>query len=633
MTLSKRLICMCVLIACLVVGALIGSVLWCASADADSVSDDAEQSTAEASEAAAIQNQLVDSYLAGTEEAQGLAILVSTDGEITTEGYYGYADDADSVAVDADTVFEWGRTSDLIVWIAVMQLMEDGLLDLGDYVEPLLPDGITLPEGYASITILDLMNHTTGLDVSMVGAHSSIADGTTSVVPAFNLFSVRGEFDPGAAVAYSPYDALLAAAVVEGVTETDFVDYVQEEIFDRLGMNDTYLMVGGSASRMARQSDAPDPVKALADGTTSYSGRTTTSSSVFTCCGTVSDLLTLANAAMCIEGCPAAFDDPATADELFTVSRIYTGIDAARFAHGLFAYPFSSGVFGLSASVSTGYSASVYMDPENGFAIAILVNQENRADLVQGIPRLFFERTDGAVTSGSTAENMLWVGMYQDASLPDHGPAKLLTALQRVRVSINDQGVLRFNGVTATSLGSGIYSLDTADDQDVYRFHIDLERGSEYSRVESDSYLVPWSTQVIETILLIGLAIALLLCAVRVIMAIVMFIRGRIRHRHHVAGQGQQGVVALAFATCVAGGLGIYATVRLAGGMLVTTLNVVLIFEAIYIIFAVITALWFIISRIRAPHAWTYRQNRAALIIALSALVTVLNLVYWEMLP
>ncbi len=445
--------------------------------------------------------QLIDTYMAGHEQDQGLAVMVSVGGGSVVERFYGLADASGGAAVDGQTTFEWGRCSDLLVWVSLMQLAEEGSLSLSSSVEGLLPEGVELPEGYGALDVLDLMDHTSGLDVALNGSRSSIPDGTTSVGSAFSLFSVEPQSDPGDLVAYTPYDALLGAAVVEAVSGEDFVSYVDEHIFGRIGMESTYLMVGGSPARMARQGDGPVPVVSLATGSDAPAGVSSPSSStssILSCCGTVSDLLLFANALMGVDGVEPLFDDDGTAAQMFEVTRTYPGLGVARSAHGLSAFPLSEGVFGLSATTSTRFSASVYVRPDDGLAIAIMANQAGRADLTQGIPRLLVGRSELSVSDASSPANGMWVGTYQDASDPDHGPAKLLTALRRVVVSVNDQGVLTFDGLTSTALGSGVYSADSASDQDVYRFHVSLERGSEFSRVLSDSYVVPWSTLAVE---------------------------------------------------------------------------------------------------------------------------------------
>ena len=577
--------------------------------------------------------QLVDTFLAGQKQVPGLAIAASVDGGDAVLRTYGYGDALGTAPVDEFTTFEWGRCSDLIVWVCVLQLVEDGLVDLDASVAAYLPDSVTLPDGYGSLSLIDLMNHTTGFDVSAIGAGSSLPDGTSSVLEALPLYSVEGEFPPGEIVAYTPFDALLGAVVVETVSGSSFVDYVAANVFEPLGMTDTYLMVGGSSKRLSSGADAPSQALSLAAGSKGAdAGLASGSSSSALCCiGTVSDLLTLANAAMGADGFPAAFDDPATSDLLFTVSRTYSSLGVARVAHGLFAFPLSNGVVGLSASTRSGYSASVYVDRANGLAVAVMVAQSGRSDLTQGIARVVFGRTDPFVTVGASAANSVWVGTYQDASNPTHGPSKLVTALSRVDVAVNAQGVLTFDGVTATSLGVGVYSVDAASDQDVYRFHIDGKRGAEFSRAASDSYAVPRSTLFLEAVLLGGFAVAAAFDLSFAVCAVAARVRALVRKRR-LRGL-QPASVSLAVLSCAAQGAGAYAVYCLAEGASPAALGALLTAEAVYIAVAALLVVWIAVTRWRNPGQWSASQLALCASACVAAGVVMVNIFYWEMLP
>ena len=596
-------------------------------------SDDAESGSSKGRRTSSEIGQLVDTFLAGQKQLPGIAIAASVDGGDTVLRTYGYGDAAGTSPVDESTTFEWGRCSDLIVWVCVLQLVEDGLVDLDASVAGYLPDSVTLPDGYGSLSLMDLMNHTTGFDVSAIGTGSSLPDGTLSALAALSLYSVEGEFAPGEIVAYTPFDALLGAVVVEAVSGVSFVDYVEENVFEPLGMGDTYLMVGGSSKRLASAENAPAQALSLAAGTkgSDASLASGSSSSALCCIGTVSDMLTLANAAMGVEGAPTVFDDSSTSDLLFTVSRTYSSLGVARVAHGLFAFPLSSGVFGLSASTKSGYSASVYVDRANGLAIVVMAAQSGRSDLTQGLARVVFGRTDSFVTSGNSAANSVWVGTYQDASNPTHGPSKLVTALSRVSVGVNAQGVLTFDGVTATSLGVGVYSIDAATDQDVYRFHIDGKRGAEFSRAASDSYAVPRATLFLEAVLLGGFAVAAAFNLVFAVSAVAARTRALVRRRR-LRGL-QPASVSLAFVSSVAQGVGVYAVYSLAEGVSPAALGTLLVAEAVYIVVAALLVVWIAVTRWRNPGQWSASQLALCASTCVAAGVVMVNIFYWEMLP
>ena len=106
----------------------------------------------------------IDALMDAREGAHA-AVLVSRDGETLAQGYYDAVDGSASVSTDPDASFAWGHVSDMLVWVAVMQLVEQGSIELADPVSTLLSGAVELPQGYSSISMLNLMNHTTGLDV------------------------------------------------------------------------------------------------------------------------------------------------------------------------------------------------------------------------------------------------------------------------------------------------------------------------------------------------------------------------------------------------------------------------------------------------------------------------------------
>lgn len=575
---------------------------------------------------------LVDTFMAGAEQRQGMAVCISVDDEVRAQCYYGHADALGTVAVDSTTAFEWGGCADLLVWACVMQLVEQGLLDLDDPVVDYMPQGVSLPDGYAGLSLMDLMNHTSGLDVAMNGTRSALPDGTASAAAALSLFTVEAQWDPGDVVAYSPYDALLAAVVVEQVAGVDFVDYVRAGVFEPLGMDGTYLMVGGSPARMARQGNGPSQLAGLADGIVlAPSLAQPAASTVFSCFGPVGDLVRFGRALMGVGGESALFARGETVEQMFTVSRTYPSLGIARVAHGLFAFPLASGVFGASSSTGSGFSTSLYMCPSTGLVVAIMVNQSDRADLTQGIPRVLVGRSESAVADADSPANALWVGTYQDASGANNGPAKLLTTLRRTTVSLNSQGVLLFNGLTATSLGAGVYSIDTANDQDVYRFHVSLERGSEFSRASSDSYIVPWFTLALEAVLLGSFAAAWALSVGYVLVAGGSFVRDRLAHRRRT--KYQPAVLLLASLTAIAATACFCGVLSLVEGMYPAALGTLLVGEGAYVIVALAMCGWLAVTGWRGQGAWSRRQRAACIAVMLSAVAVTLNLAYWEMLP
>jgi CubicO group peptidase (beta-lactamase class C family) len=73
----------------------------------------------------------VEEYLDGrADEVAGVGFAELRDGEVVGTVSYGLANIETGLEVDQDTVFEWASISKLVVWVSVMQLVEQGQLDL-----------------------------------------------------------------------------------------------------------------------------------------------------------------------------------------------------------------------------------------------------------------------------------------------------------------------------------------------------------------------------------------------------------------------------------------------------------------------------------------------------------------------
>ena len=87
------------------------------------------------------------------------------DGNTLYQKNFGYTDKEKKLAVDDKSVFEWGSTTKITVWVSVMQLWEEGKIDLKTDIREYLPQNLLKNLKYDKpITMLDLMNHQAGFE-------------------------------------------------------------------------------------------------------------------------------------------------------------------------------------------------------------------------------------------------------------------------------------------------------------------------------------------------------------------------------------------------------------------------------------------------------------------------------------
>jgi CubicO group peptidase (beta-lactamase class C family) len=173
------------------------------------------------------------------ENIAGAVIIVVKDGNVLFQKGYGYADVAKKTPVTPDgTLFRPGSISKLFTWTAVMQLVEQGKLDLdrdiNDYLDFKIPATYPKP-----ITLRNLMTHTPGFEETI---KDLIVASDSMMIPLQQYVSThmpQRVYAPGTTPAYSNYGATLAGYIVQRVSGTPFDDYVEKNIFGPLGMSNT----------------------------------------------------------------------------------------------------------------------------------------------------------------------------------------------------------------------------------------------------------------------------------------------------------------------------------------------------------------------------------------------------------
>ncbi|HSN75614.1 MAG TPA: serine hydrolase domain-containing protein, partial [Anaerolineae bacterium] len=175
-------------------------------------------------------SQLAEQHVAGA------VVVVVKGGQVLLAK--GYADVDKRIPVDAErTLFRTGSVTKLFTWTAVMQLVEQGKIDLQADVNTYLTR-FQIPATYPQpITMLDLMSHTPGFEdlmkyqvASSVGEMTSLEDYLAQNIP------VR-VYPPGQVPAYSNYGAALAGYIVEQVSGEPYAQYIDAHILAPLGMD------------------------------------------------------------------------------------------------------------------------------------------------------------------------------------------------------------------------------------------------------------------------------------------------------------------------------------------------------------------------------------------------------------
>ena len=169
------------------------------------------------------------------EDIAGATVAIVKDGKLLFAKGYGYADVEKKKPVSPEeTLFRPGSVSKLFTWTSVMQLAEQGKLDLdrdvNAYLDFKIPDAFDKP-----ITLKNVMTHTPGFEEQIKDLFST-GGGSPNLGEYMKTHIPIRIYPPGTVPAYSNYATSLAGYIVERVSGKPFHEYVEENIFKPLGM-------------------------------------------------------------------------------------------------------------------------------------------------------------------------------------------------------------------------------------------------------------------------------------------------------------------------------------------------------------------------------------------------------------
>jgi CubicO group peptidase (beta-lactamase class C family) len=192
--------------------------------------------------------------------AVGVAVGIVRHGSLEFFNRHGFADIASNTPIDADTVFRIGSVTKPFTAIAVMQLHEQGLIDLDAPANDYLRAYRLIPAraGLRPATVRHLLTHTAGIAevqrvVDLLHPEAGPFEGRPPIrsvsagepMPSLAEYYRRGLWvvaEPGTRFAYSNHGFATLGQIVEDVSGIALELYLRERIFEPLGMVDTDLV-------------------------------------------------------------------------------------------------------------------------------------------------------------------------------------------------------------------------------------------------------------------------------------------------------------------------------------------------------------------------------------------------------
>lgn len=200
-----------------------------------------------------------DAMAAGMEEEHipGAALILVRDGAVVLAKGYGKADVESGRPFSADrTIFPIASVSKVFTATALMQLVEQGKVELEADVNRYL-ESAKVPSTYPQpVTAAHLLSHTAGFD-ELPGRR---VRSKSELIPLGQFLSDRlvRVHPPGKVTSYSSYGMSVAGLMVEEVSDTAFESYLRQHIWEPLRMKRTSIAVPDATSTLATAYERED---------------------------------------------------------------------------------------------------------------------------------------------------------------------------------------------------------------------------------------------------------------------------------------------------------------------------------------------------------------------------------------
>ncbi|MEB1808793.1 MAG: beta-lactamase family protein [Bacillaceae bacterium] len=185
----------------------------------------------------------------------GAVILVVKDNEILYEQGFGYANLEQELKVDpGQSFFRIGSVSKLFTATAIMQLVEQGLVDLEADVNDYLTYFQIDTQHFQPIRVKHLLTHTPGFDEKFFGMAAEHYSKRLPLREYLKENQPQMIREPGQYIQYSNYGMGILGLIIEEVSGLSYEEYIEEHILKPLNMDDTYVAMNAAVEeQLARE--------------------------------------------------------------------------------------------------------------------------------------------------------------------------------------------------------------------------------------------------------------------------------------------------------------------------------------------------------------------------------------------
>jgi CubicO group peptidase (beta-lactamase class C family) len=405
----------------------------------------------------------IDQFMAGhmaDMHIPGAAVALVRGGDVLMAKGYGYTDRSQQQRVDPErTTFRIASVSKLFTATAVMQLVEQGRLDLHADINRYLAD-FQIPATYPQpITLEHLLTHTAGFDDSDVGSIALSPESTLPLGRYLATFLPPRVRPPGQIFSYSNYGMALAGYVVQQASGEPFERYIERHILEPLEMRHSGFAPGDSLATGYWSEGNAQAVRR-------YYVSDLPSSGLIVSAADMAGFMTAH-----LQGGQrgqARLLQPATA-ELMHQQHFTNYEGAAGVGYGFFEDT-SGGTRAIwHNGALAGYRSILYLWPAAQTGLFVVSNADSDLGqaLADGFQKTFFPappQAEGVPTYPLTAEQARrFAGTYGDVKQSIGTSLRIFSLQSQIPVTANDDGTINVQGVRFTPTGPLRFRQDGGD--------------------------------------------------------------------------------------------------------------------------------------------------------------------------
>lgn len=200
------------------------------------------------------------------QEHMGITAGIMSDGELLWKNGAGWSDEGAGKAAEADMVHRIASISKPMTAIAILQLYEQGKIDLDAPIHTYIPEYPKHEEG--TFTVRQLLTHTSGTNHYKGGMDGFSVKNYPTLDDAMERFWERKLVsEPGTAYRYTTYGYVVLGVVIERVSGMEYEAYMKKYVWEPAGMMNTSIERKGvevaNASSLYKRTDKGELKKDL----------------------------------------------------------------------------------------------------------------------------------------------------------------------------------------------------------------------------------------------------------------------------------------------------------------------------------------------------------------------------------